>query len=144
MANATQTYGELIAAIREVALLGSAGSVLHWDEQTHLPPKGAEHRANQVSLIARMTHEQFTTARVGEMIAAVEQSDLVEDADSDAAVNARELRRGYDRATKRPTSLVEEMSRTEVLAQQAWVAARKKSDCPSFKPWLARTLELKK
>ena len=144
MPHAADTYTSLITTIREIALLGSAGSVLHWDEQTQMPPKGAEHRADQASLIARLTHQQFTSPKVGEMIAAVEQSDLVKDTDSDAAVNARELRRSYDRATRLPSELVEEMSKTAVLAQHAWVEARKKSDFPHFKPWLARILHLKK
>src|SRR5438105_14484833 len=123
------TYTDLIATVKEIALLGSAGSVLNWDEETHMPPKGAEHRANQTSLLARMTHERFTSPKVGEMLAAVEQADEVaRDRDGDMAANARELRRSYDRATKIPAKLVEEMSKTAVLAHQAWVEARKKSD----------------
>ena len=144
MSDARDTYAALIRAMKEISLLGSTGSVLHWDEQTHLPPKGAEHRGNQVSLIARMTHEQFTSPRTGQMLAAVESSDLVKEAESDPAANVRDLRRQYDRATKIPPALVEEMSKTAVLAHHAWVDARKKSDYPMFKPWLAKTLDLKK
>ena len=59
-------------------------------------------------------------------------------------MNVRETRRVYDRAQKLPASLVEEMSRTEVLAQQAWVEARKKSDYAAFAPWLSKTLDLKR
>ncbi|MDB5300536.1 MAG: Thermostable carboxypeptidase 1, partial [Phycisphaerales bacterium] len=62
----------------------------------------------------------------------------------DAAANVREIRRSYDRARKLPASLVEEMSRTEVLAQQAWGEARAKSDYPHFRPWLEKTLDLKR
>src|SRR5206468_9882829 len=43
-----------------------------------------------------------------------------------------------------PPALVEELSRTEVLAQQAWAEARRKSDFPAFEPWLAKTLDLKR
>ena len=144
MPDPTAAYGELIKTTREIALLGSAASVLHWDERTQMPPRGAEHRANQVSLIARMTHEQFTAPRVGELIAAVEGSPLVADPEGDAAVNVRELRRSYDRNTKLPPALVEELTRTEVLGQQAWAEARKKSDYALFRPWLEKTLALKK
>src|SRR5438034_2431957 len=139
------TYADLITAIKEISLLSSAASVLHWDEETHMPPKAAEHRANQASLLARMTHEQFTSPKVGEMLAGVEQSDAAKgEPEGDVAVNARELRRSYDRATKIPPKLVEEMSKTAVLAHQAWVEARKKSDFSTFKPWLAKTLDLKR
>src|SRR5439155_8322268 len=84
-------YAALIRESKEISLLGSAGSVLHWDEETHLPAKGSAHRANQASLIARLAHEQFTSPRVGEMLAAAESSDLVGDAESDAGANVREL-----------------------------------------------------
>src|SRR4051812_17804821 len=140
-----QSYNNLITTVREIALLASTASVLNWDEETHMPPKGAEHRANQSSLLARLTHEQFTSPHVGDLIAAVEQSDaVVRDVDGDMAVNARELRRNYDRATKIPPKLVEEMSKTAVLAHQAWIDARKKSEYSLFAPWLTKTLDLKR
>src|SRR5439155_22614513 len=56
----------------------------------------------------------------------------------------REARHAYDRVTKLPRSLVEELSRTTTLAQQAWVAARKKSDFAEFLPWLERMVGLKR
>jgi carboxypeptidase Taq len=109
-----------------------------------MPDKGAPHRANQSSLLARIVHQQFTSPRIGELLSRVEGTDLVGDPESDAAVNVREIRRAYDRATKVPPELVEEMSKTAVLGQQAWVEARQKSDYGLFKPWLAKTLDLKK
>ncbi len=144
MSDANNTYAKLITTVREIALLGSAASVLHWDEQTHLPTKGAEHRGNQVSLLARMTHEQFTSPKIGEMLSSIESSDLVKDRQSDPAANVRELRRQYDRDTKVPASLVEQISKTAVLAHHAWVESRKKTDYATFKPWLAKTIDLKK
>ena len=100
--DATAAYNELISTTRDIALLRSVESVLGWDERVMMPDKGAEHRANQMSLLARLTHDQFTSPRIGELIAQVEGSDLVRDPESDAAVNVRELRRSYDRATKVP------------------------------------------
>ena len=137
-------YDALITELRELALLGSISSALGWDEQTHLPPKGADHRANQISYLAAMQHRRFTSPRIGELLQAVESSDLVKHSDSDIAVNVRETRRNYDKARKLPESLVEEMSRHSVLSQQAWTEARKRADFPAFVPYLERTLQLKK
>src|SRR4051812_32985065 len=106
--DAHASYDALMTELREIALLGSVSSVLGWDERTQLPPKGTGNRAAQASLLARMVHERFTARKVGDLLAAVESSDLVRDAESDAAVNVRETRRAYDRATKLPASLVEE------------------------------------
>lgn len=142
--DALDAYGRLMMRVREVGLLGSIGSVLGWDERVQMPAKGAEHRANQSSLLARKVHEEFTAPVNDELLRAVEGSDLVREAKSDAGVNVREIRRQYDRATKLPGSLVEEMAKTEVLAQQAWAEARKKNDFPAFLPWLEKWIELKK
>jgi carboxypeptidase Taq len=144
MSNAQKAYDDLVREMREISTLASIGSLLGWDEHTYMPPGGAENRANQSSLIARMVHERATSQKIGEWLTAVEQSDLVRDPYSDAGANVREWRRGYDRATKIPSSLVEEMSRTEVMAQQAWAEARKESSFAKFSPWLKKTVDLKK
>jgi carboxypeptidase Taq len=144
MSSAKDSYDALLTELREIALLGSVASVLGWDERTQLPPKGTEHRANQLSLLAGMTHRRFTSPRIEELLKTVETSDLVRDSESDVAVNVRETRRSYDRARKLPESLVEELTKTAVLAQQAWVDARKKADYSAFAPWLEKTLKLKK
>ena len=44
--------------------------------------------------------------KIGDMLGEIEVSELVTDAQSDAAINMRELRRSYDRATKIPATLV--------------------------------------
>ncbi len=138
-------YPTLLSELREIALLGSIQSVLGWDERTHLPPKGAAHRADQTALLAKLTHERFTSPRIGELLAAIESTtDYSADAHSDLAVNVRHTRKAYDRATKLPTSLVEELSRTAVLGEAAWVDAKAKSDFSIFKPWLEKTLDLKR
>ena len=141
---AAEYYEALLKELREIALLSSVGSVLGWDERTQMPAKGAEHRANQSSLVARMVHERFTSPRVGDLLAAVEPSDLTRDPESDPAVNARETRLAYDRATKVPAALVEELTHTGVLGQQAWDAAKKANDYPTFRPWLEKILVLKR
>jgi carboxypeptidase Taq len=144
MSNAQTSYNNLIATLKQISLLGSVNSVLGWDEQTHLPAKAAEHRANQSSMLAKMTHEWFTSPVIDDLLAEVETSVLVSEPHSDAAVNVRETRRHYDRARKLPATLVEEMSRTAVMAQQAWSDAKKKSDYKVFQPWLEKTLKLKR
>jgi carboxypeptidase Taq len=144
MSKPQDAYRELVALLREVCLFGSIGSLLGWDERVQMPPKGAEHRSNQSSLLARKVHEQFTSPRIDELLREVETSDLIKERFSDAGAVVRETRRQYDRAVKLPPALVEEMAKTEVLAQQAWAQARKRSDFPAFRPWLEKWLELKK
>src|SRR6516162_8613385 len=132
---ADETYNELTQRLQTTALLESCASVLGWDEQTYMPPGGAAHRANQLSLLAGMCHERATAPEIGQLLAEVESSPLAAQADSPSAANVREARRDYDRATKLPRRLVEELSHTSTLSQQAWVGARRESDFKTFQPW---------
>jgi carboxypeptidase Taq len=143
MATTQELYDELVSHLTGTALLGSCSAVLGWDEQTYLPTGGAEHRANQLSLLAGMVHERATSSRVGELLSELEDSAGCEE-DSPQAVNVREARHDYDRATKLPRRLVEEISRVTSLAQQHWVAARKKADAAEFIPWLEQVVALKR
>lgn len=144
MPNVEATYQELLSLLRGAAVLGSCASVLGWDEQTYLPPAGAEHRADQLALLAGLTHERATSPRIGELLTELEQSGSLGEATSVMAVNVREARHSYDRATKLPRALVEELSRTTTLAQSAWVSARRKSDFAEFQPWLEKMIGLKR
>jgi len=139
-----QAYAELSARQRTTALLESCASVLGWDEQTYMPKGGAEHRANQLSLLAGMCHERATALELGELLSEIEGSPMVADPDSVVASNVREVRRDYDRATKLPRRLVEELSHTATLSQQVWVQARKQSDFKQFAPWLEKIVKLKR
>ncbi len=139
-----QAYDELIREIKEIALLESCASVLFWDERTYMPRGGAAHRSAQVSMLAGMGHERFTDPRIGELLTEVEASDIIKDPESEAAVNVRELRRAYDKETKLPKKLVEEITRVTTLAQGEWVTARKNSDFKHFEPWLEKVLKLER
>ena len=71
-------------------------------------------------------------------------SPLAADPHSDAGADIANLRRDYDRKTKLPQALVEELARLAVLGQQVWAEARKANDFARFQPLLERTVELKR
>ena len=144
MSRTDELYSELTRLLREAALLGSCGSVLSWDEQTYMPKQGAAHRAEQLGLLAGLAHERTTSPRIGELISELERQTDLGDADGDRAVNVREARRTYDRQTKLPRRLVEELSRTTTLSQQAWIKAREDADFAGFLPWLEKMIGLKR
>ena len=77
MPNVTDRYNTLIKAMKEISTLDSAASLLSWDEQTFMPKKGAELRANQASLLARLSHEKFTDRFIGEIYRALKPDGLL-------------------------------------------------------------------
>lgn len=136
----SQPYQELISRVREIAVLGSCGAVLGWDERTFLPEAAAPHRGAQMALLARIGHEMFTDPRIGELIEASKASTLI----ADEQANLREIRRNYKRATKVPKQLVEELANITSQAQGVWQKAKETNDFALFRPWLEKIVALKR
>jgi carboxypeptidase Taq len=137
-------YESLIAHARETAKLASIAGLLEWDERTKMPPAAGEYRAEQISYLAGEVHKRHTDPRVGEWLAQLADSPLAADPHSDAGTVIRQLRRQYQKKTKLPQALVEELSRTAVLGQQTWVEARKADGFAMFLSVLEKTLKLKR
>jgi len=125
---------------REVTLIGSLGSLLHWDQQTFLPPQGSAYRSEQSSYASSLAHRLWTAPEVGEWLLAAE--DACNSLRARSAGNLREWRRHYDRATKLPTRLVEDLARESSLGHETWVAARAASDFSLFRPCLEKLVDL--
>lgn len=135
-------YSQLVAHSRETAMLGSIESLLGWDERTLMPVAAGEYRAEQITFLAGMIHRRKTEPQVGEWLNELAGSET--DLHSDRGATVRELKRRYDREVKLPQALVEELARTAVLGQQAWVTARANNDFLAFKPLLEKTFKLKR
>ena len=116
--------------------------ILQWDAEICMPRGGVKHRGEQMALLAGLVHDRSTDPRIGELLSDVEGSPLVADAESIEAVNVRELRRDFDRETRLPRRLVEEMARVSALSSQAWSEARDRDDFKSFAPFLDQTFAL--
>lgn len=132
-------YSNLLGRSKEVALLNSVSSHLHWDQQTYIPASAGYYRAAQISSISTLAHQRWTDQEVGEWLKVVENEEITDVA---AAANAREWRRSYDRAVKLPDRLVEETARETSLAHEVWFNARNASDFSVFAPCLRRLLSL--
>ena len=138
--NPAEAYGELLASYRERALLDSVATALAWDEETYMPARGGEHRAEQHALVARLEHERASDPRLGEWIALAEAGGYPSDAIE--AVNLRAWRREHERAVLTPTSLVAELARASTIARVAWEHARDHNDPGGYLPALARVVDL--
>ncbi len=127
---------------RELATLRDVNACLGWDQETAMPPGGAEPRANGLAMIQGLHHERLVSKELGDLL---EQLWAKKDSLSEEnQANVRELRRHHLKAAKLPSDLVTELARTTSLAHHAWMDARKKSDFASFAPWLEKIFKLKR
>ena len=137
-----EQYEQFLALGREIHDLERAEELLSWDQQTIMPPKGADARASQLSTLAGIRHGLLTGEKMTRLIEGLDESESG-GLDENGRVNVREVRRVYDRERKVPARLVKELTKMQALSQQAWVESRKNADFPSFAPWLEKILALR-
>lgn len=122
-----------------VADLKAAISLLNWDQQTNMPPKGAEMRGRQIATLATLQHEKLLDDKISELLA---QADA--HAAGDDKTYVEELRYSRERQSKIPTQMIEEQAMTDTAAFEAWHEARTKQDFSIFAPWLEKVVAIRR
>lgn len=143
MSDPAATYELLVSHARETALLNSVAGILFWDEETYLPPAGGPYRAEQHALLAKLGHARQTDPLLGDWLGELANGPLASDPQSDTGTVITRLKRQYDKKTKLPPALVEELARTASRSQQIWREARGANDFKQFEPLLTKMIELK-
>ena len=138
MPQQTQQLRERLAQIQDLTRIAE---LLEWDQQTMMPPRGAELRAEALGTLARIHHELLVDAETGRLLDTA-SAQLNGDVESDDARLVRRARRLWNKATKVPTDLAAELARAGSAGQEAWAAARSEDDFGAFAPYLERNLEL--
>lgn len=137
-----QKLKQLKKILAEVADLHGAAAVLGWDQQTNMPPQGAEARGYQLGTLSRLAHVKFVAPEVGKLI-----EDLLPyaeglDPDSDDARLLEVTDREYKKATKVPADFVAEFAQVTTMAHGAWEEAREKDDFAKFQPHLEKIVDM--
>jgi carboxypeptidase Taq len=143
----TRSHPDLQALLNYLAAicdLSALKELAAWDQNTALPAEAGEVRGAQLATIQGIIHERWTSPELGRLLEKL--SGVVEHAnftDADRGL-VREARREYEKATRLPRELVEELARVEAASFEAWRRAREQNDFASFAPWLSRTVALQR
>src|SRR5260370_22287671 len=97
---------ELKIRLAKISDLENAAALLDWDQQTYMPPGGAEARAEQRATLATLSHELFTAAQTGALLEQSERERAGADTDSDESALLRITPRDYEPAVQLPAELV--------------------------------------
>ncbi len=137
----SERYTAFIDKLRDINVANSVAALLEWDQDTYMPPRGAETRAAQLALMTGVAHERLVDDDFRAALEAVEQE---RDEAPIVATNVREARRVFDRAAKLPTRLVQDIARATTLARADWAKARVDKNFTLFAPHLKKLLDLKR
>jgi carboxypeptidase Taq len=140
----TETAKELRRHLAELTDLRHTVQLLQWDQQTMMPPRGGELRADELGTVQRILHERFVSAQTGRLLDDAEDQLNGAGPDSDDARLIAVVRRRWEKARRVPSELASELARSASVGQEAWVTARANSDFASFLPYLREGLELKR
>lgn len=133
---------ELRQRLREVGDLRAAAAVLHWDQTTYMPPKGAASRGRHIATLERLAHAAFTDAAIGALLDDLQpHADRLPPEHPDAAL-IRVTRRDYERDVRVPADFAAALEEHAAASYAAWIKARPADDFAAVRPVLERTLDL--
>jgi carboxypeptidase Taq len=135
-------YEELRRRLGEIADVGSALSLLGWDQQTKMPAKGAGARAHAAAALTKIHDQLWTDPALGELLDSLAEWSEERPYDSDEASIVRVTTRDYRKNLLVPTDLKVEMSTLQSEGYVAWVKARGSSDFSLLQPTLERIVDL--
>ncbi len=139
-----ESLQQLKKILAEVSDLQNASRLLGWDQQTYMPPGGAEARGNQLGTLQSIAHKKFASDRVGQLLEDLDSYHEELDPDSDEARLIQVTRREYEKRTKVPADFVAEFSRVTTRAHGAWEKAREDDDFSHFQPHLERIVDMRR
>ena len=105
-----------------------AASILGWDRNAMMPPKGNQARAAAEAELQGLMHRVRTDPTLADELHAAQSEPLT---DTERA-NLREMRRDWREANALPESLVQAKSLAGAACEHAWRAQRAANDWPGF------------
>jgi carboxypeptidase Taq len=136
------SYAALADHHRRVSQLRHVEAITAWDESTMMPVGGGAARAEALSTLRGLIHEQSTRPGLADLFA-VARAEAVNLGPWQQA-NLREMEREWVRATALQQGLVEAMSRAELQSEQAWRKHRADNDFLGFLPHFREVVRLKR
>jgi len=137
-------YDELMSRTKDLIVMGGVESLVHWDLETKMPPRGIGLRSEELSLISQISHRMTVDPRVGELLLAMEKDPGYGKLAEVERRNVHLIRKNYDEETKLPERLVMELARQRAVTVDVWKKAKAAKDFSSFKPELEKQVMLMK
>ncbi len=136
-----KTLEEFKAYVREMGKLNAAAALLQWDQQTYIPKKGHEGRAEVLGKLSKMAFEMLVSPKMAEFIDRLDRPEVKEGLSEQDRAMVRVLAREHRRRKAIPPDLYEQFVITTSKAQVVWQEAKGKADFELFRPHLEKIVE---
>ncbi len=128
----------------EIAYLQSAKGLLSWDQETMMPPEGANARAAVESALAGVIHEKSVSRDYLNVVMRLVEQAAIGRLTGPDAVDVRLAYKAIERQQKLPGEFVRDLASLSSAGQAVWSGAYKASDFAAFRPTLERLVEMKR
>ena len=129
----------------ECRLLEKTVATLQWDQETYLPEKGVEERAEQLALLEGIAHQRLVGDETGRLLkelgSVAENPRGSEELPEIERDFLRVMHRRYNRAVLLPVDFVSASAKAEGLSQAAWAVARLNNNFAAFLPHLRTMID---
>lgn len=142
MSSLEKNYEKLMEHSKELAIVNSAGAILHWDMETKMPPRGVELKSQQLAFLQKTAHQLLTSSESGKILDSVEKDPGYDSMDQISKRNLYLARKAYDEATKLPEKLVVDIAKQQTVGVNIWKKAKAAKDWDMFMPELVKMKEL--
>ena len=141
MSNTAQLYNDYISQMQKIADIKFSAAVLQWDQETYLPPNGAEARGRQLATLSEVAHQMFTNKKLGDLLNELnDRGDLDKKQQKNISLSIEE----YNKQNKFSSDFVRKMSEAVSASFHAWIQARKENSFKVFEPTLSALVGLKR
>ena len=144
MAYGQKAFDELLSRYKDIAVLRSASSVLYWDMETKMPPRGIGLRAEQLGLLDVMSHDMLVDQKTSDLLERSEERSCAGQLDDEGSRDLYLIRRYFNEETVLPQDLVAETSKQQTISIDAWKKAKISNRFDMFRPELEKNIILKK
>jgi carboxypeptidase Taq len=134
-------YNDYLTRMQKIADVKYAAAVLQWDQETYLPPKGAEFRGRQLATLSEIAHEWFIDPSLGQLLLELNsRGDLTDDQRRNAQLSLED----FDKQKKFTPAFIRRLSEASSRSFHSWLQARNANSFALFQPDLEQLVQLKK
>ncbi len=134
---------KLLKFNKDIILLKQTIAVLGWDQETYMPERAIESRAEQIALLESQIHKIICSKSY---IKAIEEADIEERPNNwnkaEAKYYIKLIKEDLEREIKLPKNFVKEYSKAKSESQFFWIKAKQENNYSIFKPHLEKVVEL--
>ena len=143
---APQAYKDLTDFSTKIHLYNSILNLLHWDQETYMPPGGLNMRGRQIAELSTFIHEERTGRKfknyLSKLVHLTSGKPRIKGLSKEQLAACREWLNQFDKLRRLPPSFVKEFAQVTSEASQIWAIAKKSNDFNLFAPFLSKIIDL--